>query len=158
MFPELSVIEHAFFEAMANGYAQGMQKGTISDLSGSKVIPFELGDYKVVDFYFTTSYSNKSAGQTVVWHQDVPVWTMHYGGRYEKTAIPFLKECLHRAYVQERRFYGGRGPFFVRGERFTYVNQARNNSFDDFEGEERVFDLNEQCFGYHWYRGMSLLK
>jgi hypothetical protein len=158
MLAELRGIEHAFFEAMANGYAQNVQKTVIAELPGSKVIPFELGDYKVVDFYFTTPHSDKSVGQTVIWHQDVPVWTMHYGGRYAKSAIPFLKECLHRAYVQERRFYGGRGPYFVRGDRFTYVNQVQQSSFADFEGDEQVFDLSEQALGHHWYRGMSLLK
>lgn len=73
-------------------------------------------------------------------------------------AIPFLKQCLRRAYVDEQRFYGGRGPSFVRDERFTYVNRIERNDFGDFMGEERIFDLSEQCFGYHWYRGMSLLK
>ena len=158
MLPDLRSIEHAFFEAMRNGYAQDVTKTTIAELPGSKVIPFEWGEYKVVDCYFVTPHSDKSVGQTIIWHQDVPVWTMHYGGRYAKIAIPFLKECLHRAYVTERHFYGGRGPRFVRGDRFTYVNHINRDSFADFEGEEFVFDLSEQCFGHHWYRGMSLLK
>jgi hypothetical protein len=158
MLPDLRGIQHAFFEAMANGYAQNVKKDTIEGLPHSKVVAFEWGEYRVVDFYFTTPHSDKSVGQTVIWHQDVPVWTMHYGGRYAKIAIPFLKECLHRAYVTERRFYGGRGPYFVRGDRFTYINQSSRETFADFEGEERIFDLSEQDLGYHWYRGMSLLK
>jgi len=104
MFPDLRGIEHAFFEAMASGYAQNVKKDTIDCLPHSKVIAFELGDYMVVDFYFTTPRSDKGVGQTVIWHQNVPVWTMHYGGWYAKIAIPFLRECLHRAYVQECRF------------------------------------------------------
>lgn len=155
---ELRGIQEAFFEAMANGYAQNAKKDTIDELPYSKVIDSKLDDYRVVDFYFTTPHSDKSVGQTIIWHHGVPVWTMHYGGRYAKIAIPFLKECLKRAYVQERRFYGGRGPYFVRGERFTYVNNVERKSFADFQGEERVFDLDEQPLGYHWYRGMSLLK
>jgi hypothetical protein len=155
---QLRGIQHAFFEAMANGYAQGVQKDTIDDFPGSKVIAHDWGDYRVVDFYFTTPDSDKSTGQTIIWQKGVPVWTMHFGGRYAKIAIPFLKECLHRAYVEERRFYGGRGPYFVRGDRFTYVNQVRHESFADFEGEERIYDLSEQNLGHHWYRGMSLLK
>ena len=83
---------------------------------------------------------------------------MHYGGRYAKKAIPFLKSCLQRAYVQERCFYGGRGPIFVRNENFTYVNKIERGGFDDFAGEEKIFDLSEQCQGNHWYRGMSLIK
>ena len=158
MFPDLQDIEHAFFEAMANGYAQNVEKDTIDGLPNSNVIAYELGDYRVVDFYFTTPLSDKSTGQTVIWHKNVPAWTMSYGGQYLKMAIPFLKKCLHSAYVTQRRFYGGRGPYFVRGDRFTYVNQVRLASFANFEGEEKVFDSNGKTLGNHWYRGMSLLK
>ena len=158
MFRDLRDIENAFFEAMASGYAQNAPKSGINHLPHSHIITCELGEYRVSDLYITTPHSDKSVGQTIIWHRNVPVWSMHYGGWYAKIAIPFLKECLDRAYVQERRFYGGRGPYFVRDDRFTYVNQVRRESFADFEGEEQVFDLSEQTLGYHWYRGMSLLK
>ena len=157
MHADLRSIEHVFFEAMARGYVQNIHPTTLTELPGAKVIPFELGDYKVIDLYFTTPHSDKSSGQTIIFYRSTPVWTMHYGGGYSKIAIPFLKECLHRAYVKERRFYGGRGPHFVRNERFTYVNQVQSDSFAKFEGEEYVFDLSEQPLGDHWYRGMSLL-
>lgn len=143
---------------MAAGWAQNVQKTAIAEMPGSKAIPFTWGDFRVLDCYLVTPHSDKSAGMTTIWHHDQPVWVMHYGGRYAKIAVPFLKQCLHRAYVEERRFYGGRGPWFVRDERFTYENRIARDSFADFEGEERVYDLNEQLLGYHWYRGMSLLK
>jgi hypothetical protein len=158
MLNEMEGIQHAFFEAMAHGYAQDVKKATIPAMPYSKVIPFKIGDYRVSDFYLSSQFSDMSSGQTIIWHKGVPVWTMHYGGRYAEIAIPFLKECLNRAYVKERRFYGGRGPYFVQEGRFTYVNRIVRESFANFEGEERIYDLSEQCFGYHWYRGMSLLK
>lgn len=158
MDQELQGALDAFFAAMANGYAEDAPKTAIPELPGAKAIHFECGDYLVVDYYFTTHLSDKSAGQTMMWRRGHPRWVMCYGGWYAKVAIPFLKECLHRAYVTERRFYGGRGPFVVRGERFTYVNTVRRNHFEDFEGEERVSDFSGQDCGYHWYRGMSLLK
>ena len=144
---------------MAQGYVlDNVPKSTIRELPESKVIPYELGDFKVLDCYYTATDSNKSTGQTIMWFRDKPVWIMCYGGEYADIAIPFLKQCLHRAYVQERRFYGGRGPHFVRGDRFTYTNDIRQEFIDGFEGEERIFDLSEQPLGYHWYRGMSLLQ
>ncbi len=157
MQPTLQAIQDVFFEAMTAGWAQDVQKIKIQELPNSKTIPFVLGDFRVLDTYFVTPLSDRSAGSTTIWHEDKPVWIMHYGGRYAKIAVPFLKSCLHRAYVDERRFYGGRGPAFVRDEHFTYVNKIERNNFADFVGEEHVFDLNEQCLGHHWYRGMSLL-
>ncbi len=157
MAPTLESIQHAFFEAMSNGWAQNVQKIKVEEFPSSKAIPFVFGSFRVLDTYLVTPYSNKSAGLTVIWYQDEPVWIMHYGGRYDKVAIPFLKTCLYRAYIFERRFYGGRGPVFVRDEYYTYVNMIDKNEFADFAGEEQVFDLDNRCLGYHWYRGMSLL-
>jgi len=153
----MQAVQNVFFEAMASGWAKDVKKIRIPEFPGSKAIPFVLGDFSVLDCYLVSPYSDKSVGTTTIWYENQPIWIMHYGGWYVDVAIPFLKTCLHRAYIDERRFYGGRGPAFVRGELFTYVNRIERNHFDSFAGEERIFDLNEQCFGYHWYRGMSLL-
>ena len=158
MSDALEIVQYAFMEAMRAGYAKSEPRDTIDDFPCSKVFSFDMGMYRVIDFYLANPDSDKSTGQTTVWLKGAPVWTMHYGGRYAKIAIPFLKECLTRAYVRERIFYGGRGPLFVRGERFTYVNRVARSSFADFEGEEHIFDLSENRVGNHWYRGMSLLK
>lgn len=155
---DIQEMERVYLDAMANGYAQDAQKTTIAELPGSKVIRFVSGGYEVVDFYFTNPYSDISTGQIGIFCGGMPMWTMQYGGRYAKIAIPFLKKCLRRTYVDERRFNGGRGPFFVRDERFTYVNRVRRASFADFEGEEHIFDLSEQTLGHHWYRGMLLVR
>ena len=154
--PDIDLVQSAFFHAMAVGYAGAAERTTIPQLPGSKVIPFVWGDFKVVDLWLTTPYSPKSEGMTTIWFQNNPVWVMHYGGRYHDIDIPFIKNCLHRAYVVERRFYGGRGPQFVRGERFTYINYIERNDFEKFFGEEVVFDLNESHSGHHWYRGQCL--
>lgn len=159
MLPDLRRIYDVFFDAMGNGYARNdIEPTSIVELPGSKLIPFVSGEYKVTDCYFVSPRSDKSGGFTTIYHEDDPVWMMHYGGRYAKIAIPFLKQCLHRAYVGERRFYGGRGPHFVRDERFTYINMVRRESFTDFEGEEKIFDADGHEVGHHRYGGMSLLK
>lgn len=158
MKPDIRDVENAFFAAMAAGWAQQkIEKIKVPDFPGSKAIPFVHGDFRVLDCYLVTPHSDMSTGWTVIWHLDQPVWTMYYGGKYAKIAIPFLKQCLRRAYVDECCFFGGRGPLFVRDDRFTYINQPQRNDFSHFAGEERVFDLNGQQLGYHWYRGMSLI-
>lgn len=159
MKPDIRSVEDAFFAAMAAGWAQQkIEKIKVSDFPGSKAIPFVHGDFKVLDCYLVTPESDMSTGWTTIWHLGQPVWIMYYGGKYAKIAIPFLKQCLRRAYMDERRFYGGRGPTFVRDDRFTYVNRIERNDFGNFAGEEQVFDLSEQPLGYHWYRGMSLTE
>ncbi len=149
--------QDAFFEAMAVGWIQNAGETSLAELPGVKVIPFEFGDYRVLDMYVASAESGNSSGMTVIWHGDTPVWVMYYGGHYAKVAMPFLKSCLWRAYVGERRFYGGRGPHFMRDNRFTYTNNIVSDAWENFEGKEQIFDLNEQPLGYHWYRGMSLL-
>ncbi len=157
MKPDSKMVQDAFLRAMAEGYAQNVKKTTVPEIPNSKAITFVWGDFIVLDCYLTTPYSEKSSGTTTIWYEEQPVWVMHYGGGYAKIAIPFLKSCLHRAYVLERRFYGGRGPKFVRDERFTYINHIEHDSFESFFGIEKIFDLSEQALGHHWYRGMSLL-
>ena len=160
--PLVQAAQSVFLEAMCFGYAMDgtsgrpVEKSTIVELPGSKVITTDLVDWKVVDCYFTNPSSDKSAGQTMIWHKNVPVWTMSYGGSYPKVVIPFLKKCLGRAYLEER-FYGGRGPEFMEDEPFTYVNRF-HGTFTSFKGEERIYDKSGARFGHHWYHGMSLLK
>lgn len=152
-------MQQIFFRAMANGYAAAAPKGSIKELPGSKTITRTYGSrdnderWRVVDCWL--SNGDKSSGTTTIWFSGEPVWIMHYGGWYFEEALPFLKECLHRAYVTEEYFYGGRGPVFVRGDRFTYVNRY-HGMFAEFHGEEGIFDFDGKCAGFHWYRGMSL--
>jgi hypothetical protein len=154
--------QQIFFEAMCFGYAMegssgaALERTTITELPGSKVITSNDNDWKLIDCYYTRPDSEKSGGQTMIWYKGVPVWMMAYGGRYPKVVIPFLKQCLHRAYM-ENRFYGGRGPEFVQGEQYTYVNRV-HGTFSNFKGEERIYDRSETRFGHHWYHGMSLLR
>lgn len=152
---DLQSIQNKFFDAMVQGWVcnTDAKKIEVPEFPGSKAIPYEHGPFRVLACYMTNF--NFSTGTTTIWFRGKPVWVMHYGGWYEKEAIPFLKRCLSRAYA-ERRFYGGRGPVFVRDDRFTYINRIERNNLRDFAGEEKIFDLSEKCLGYHWYRGMSL--
>ncbi len=158
MRAEISGITDAFFRAMEAGWAQEASTVSIPQFPGSKVISFQHGPYRVLDTYFESPDSHKSTGITLIWHEDVPVWVMHYHGHYAKAAIPFLKQCLLKAYATERRFYGGRGPFFVSDDGLIYMNQVTRHAPEDFEGREEIYDSARQSLGYHWYRGGSLTE
>jgi hypothetical protein len=147
-----------FFAAMQDGYAKSPKKGTISELPGSKTIPFELGEFKLLDCYLITPDTPHSFGQTIIWHKDVPVWTMSYQGWYLKNAISFLKQALGEAY-NHSDFYGGRGPHFFTNDGMVYVNNVEApNDWKHFRGREEVFDRNGQSVGWHEYQGLLLTK
>ena len=157
MKPNLEKVRHAFFEAMKVGWAPldvAISEIPIPLLPGVKMIPFVIGDFRVVDAYLTTACSEMSSGTTTIWRHDEPIWVMHYGGWYAKEVIPFLKTCLRQAY-DERHFYGGRGRPSVKIDDYIYENFLERNDFNDFMGQERIIDVFGKQYGHHWYRGMS---
>src|SRR3989344_1895712 len=126
-----------FFEAMRNGWAMPVPKTPIPGLPGAKSIPFRIGEYSLLDYYFVAPGSKSSYGTTVIWVVEKPVWVMHYGGWYDERAIPFLKRALMRNY-EERIFLGGRGPQQLEGAGHTlqYVNHVEQDGFASFKGYE----------------------
>lgn len=156
---DLTQVEEFFFRAMVAGWAVGGQKIRIPDLPGYKAMPFEEGDWRLLDLYCVTPHSPMSAGTTTIWFQGAPVWVMNYGGFYEQSAIPFLKRALHLAY-EAHHFVGGRGPrvFVEIPLVFVYMNYPRLKDFAKFEGHEEIFSAETgDSVGFHDYSGMSLL-
>ena len=83
---------------------------------------------------------------------------MHYGGFYEKRAIPVLKAALRETY-SKNEFVGGRGPQIFRDREHSLVYHNEPNSllwgFERFRGLEEVFDVAENLkkIGEHEYFG-----
>ena len=103
----LKTAERLFFSALMHGYAGGSEK--IVSLDGhTKTTLYAAGKWVVKDEYHTIPDSDFSSGTTLITHHRVPIWWMAYGGRYPKTAIPFLKQVLRCAY-EKNEFCGGRG-------------------------------------------------
>jgi hypothetical protein len=115
----------AFFLAMMAGYASvaRVEKRTILELPGSKMIRFEYGRYTIIDTWWTVPDSPYSFGQTIIYRDDIPVWVMQYQGDYAEDAIPFLKEALREAY-SNRNFIGGRGPAKYERDGWYYENHS----------------------------------
>jgi len=154
----MAQIQSFFFKAMIEGWAKNSPKMSITDMPGYKAIPFEDGDFYLLDRYCVNPHSQRSTGTTTIWFRNEPVWVMNYGGYYTKGATAFLKNALGKAY-QEHHFVGGRGPrVYKDGLAYLYINQARINEFEKFEGREEIFaGVDNVPLGFHEYWGMSLI-
>ncbi|MBI2063959.1 MAG: hypothetical protein HYT65_03140 [Candidatus Yanofskybacteria bacterium] len=155
------MIKSFFFEAMKSGWAMPVPKVPVADLPGSKSIPFKKGALSLLDYYFVSPGSNSSYGTTVIWIAEKPVWVMHYGGWYDKRAIPFLKRALMRNY-SENVFTGGRGPERLEDNDhiLQYLNRVEQNDFRGFQGYEYIIATSYhagvhsgQKLGEHHYFG-----
>lgn len=150
-------VQEFFFKAMLGGYAAGAKKTPLPGVPGFKLIPFREGNLTLFDSYTVNPESGKSAGTTIIWYKDVPVWMMACGGFYEKEAVPFLKRALLHAY-ERKEFVGGRGPLVFKSDTLIYTNSPHLNTFERFGGRESVFDeVMGDSLGWHGYWGMSLV-
>ena len=160
------MIKSFFFEAMRSGWTVSASKVPITDLPGSKSIPFKQGSFSLLDYYFLCPTSNSRYGTTVIWIAETPIWVMHYGGWYDRRVISFLKQALMRNY-NRNVFMGGRGPERLENDDNTlqYLNNVEQNDFGDFRGHEYIIATSEQDFGvpagtklgkYNYFGGLLL--
>lgn len=160
--PSLLEVEQFFLEAANNTWAAGMEKSTIPELPGSKVLRYERGGLRYVDMYLGSG--ERSFGQTTIYAGADPFWMMQFYGEYPKHLTPLVKEAL-RAQYELGKFNGGRGPahypFFRlddNGNPPVYHNAvARGSAFRDFQGDEWVENLlTHEVLGWHRYSGFAL--
>ena len=135
------------------------KKNTYANFSAGKVEPsrlasvdlaYESGDFKYLDtFVGGASFS----GTEVVYHKNIPVWSMNYIGRLlsedGKQAIDFLTNVLAQVNL-EMPF---RGPKFCQDGKFVYVNSA-NGEFNWFQGNERIYYENEHVYELVYHGGI----
>ncbi|MDD4761455.1 MAG: DUF5680 domain-containing protein [Candidatus Pacebacteria bacterium] len=151
--------KEVFFKAMLAGYAgEGREKTTKAKSSdGYTTIEYSDGDFRVVDRYCTTPDSDFSAGTTVIFFENKPVWWMAYAGSYPAEVIGFLKEILRENY-ENGIFNGGRGLGVKRGENFIYINEVKDCDFSLFNGMEIIiYSKTEKKLGFHRYFGSALI-
>lgn len=144
--PKPETLRTLFFEAMQQGY--GATKGQVlsySVLEGWKRSPTytkrfnDFYDFQVLDKWCEeggiTTISLVSMREFV----SIDLWMMRYYGKYEKSAIPFLKLALQDAY-KKGEFYGGRGMELFESEKhpnLIYDNNWRG-TFEEFHGIESI--------------------
>jgi hypothetical protein len=155
---DIELLQEFFFEAANATYVGGgVKKTSIVDLPGAKVIKYQSGEFHYVDLWYVGQESEHSFGQTTIWHNEIPIWGMQFGGYYPEDVIEFLKDALRAAY-SVKAFHGGRGlPTFTDNQKFTYTNHTEINEFTSFAGQECIYRyLQSELVGRHWYRGYYL--
>jgi len=138
-------------EAKKNTYANVKQYEAAKRPStrlGSKDLAYEKGDFKYWDTYVGSSHFS---GAEVVWHKEMPVWSMNYVGRLleGQPDWSFLSDAL--AQVEGDMPY--RGPAIYRNGKYTYVNRAAG-TFDWFEGVEQIYYQDELIYELKYHGGM----
>ena len=101
----------------------------------SKDLAYESGAFKYWDTYVGgTNFS----GSEVVYHLDIPVWSMNYNGHSlvedSSDIIDLLMMTLSK--VSPEMPY--RGPAFFRNGKYTYTNTV-TGCFNWFQGNEKIY-------------------
>lgn len=164
--PSLPRIIEVFSEAMMAGWVGGVKASPVAGEPNTKETIFTRGHYTVRDKYHVSKTTDFSSGQTRVLFYDVPVWVMHYGGRYPKEVIPFLKDMLRAEYIVKE--FRARGPADVTSLlapmrysndfRPMFVGAGGCEHARYFEGLEEIHETNllRNRLGWHTYFGMAL--
>ena len=89
-------IQSVFYKAMLDGYANNSRPDVIDELPSASIIRYGSGLWEVADVWHTSSSSDKSFGDTIVYYDNNAIWMMQYRGEYSKAegVIPFLKKAL----------------------------------------------------------------
>ena len=136
------------------------KKSTYANFNAGKVEPSRLASidlaYESDDFKYLDTFVGGAnfSGSEVVYHKNVPVWSMNYIGRSlseerSQSIIDFLTKAL--AQVTLEMPY--RGPAFLHDGKFVYVNSAYGE-FNWFQGSERIYYEDEQVYELVYHGGI----
>jgi hypothetical protein len=157
-FDKFNQIFFIYFAAMLDGYLSGKKPDNYPGMPHSKCYTFSRDRFTVLDCFFTNNYGRYSDGMVRMWYENQPIWSMWYGGWYQKEALGFLKEVMRETFTAQK-FYGGRGPEMVRGQNgLVYVNKV--SPTDDLlhvQGAEQIWDKSGALAGMHEYHCMLLV-
>ena len=165
-------VEAFFYQAMLQGWASDTKVEVDMD-TGYKTWQFAghtaSGTPLVLtDRWTKTPDSCCSSGTTTiclgvtVTISVVPIWTMHYGGRYPEGVTILVKNALKKVYMAQHEypFMGCRGPAKLEAEGIVYHNWVDYQDpipFRCFSGIEKVVAEGDVEVGYHEYFGMALI-
>lgn len=170
-----AAVEAFFYRAMVEGWASGKAPERHRH---ERYIQHTEGALRLVDRWWKVGGRPMSSGYTTIemdispscvgmW---VPIWQMHYGGSYDKSASAFVKEVLLGAFRNPKGFNGCRGSTDGATRSacggYWYVNclsrmpsemvRFSGMSFTLFGGTESVY-RGRSVVGYHRYFGMALV-
>jgi hypothetical protein len=155
--PDQREFKRQLHDVRQNKYIAKPEKGTISEIPGSKTIEYLEDGWRVLDTYVVSPVSPFSGGTTIIYYRDLPVWMMQYNGYYHDDAIPCLKAALAANYEQ-KVYNGGRGPESFEHEGFHYFNAPMSNEFfGRTSGQETIFNSQRKLRGVHLYQAWWMI-
>jgi len=101
----------------------------------SKDLAYESGDFKYLDTYVGGA---KFSGSEVVYHQNVPMWSMNYNGRTLVDETSGIYDFLTVALRLVSADMPYRGPKYYRDGKYTYINSV-SGDFNWFQGVEQIY-------------------
>lgn len=106
-------------------------------LPGSSELAYQEGDFSYRDVYFGDAFF---AGQEVVSHRGVPIWTMTYCGGFlgDQTSTPEFGEAFGGALRQVGADRPYRGPSRYSVGEYVYTDRTRG-ALERFHGREVVW-------------------
>jgi len=160
MEKKLWLEELAAFIVEANRNTYAADSGQVTpERKGYKELEYAQGLWRLRDSY--TGYF-RAPGMTTVYFNELPAWTMVYGGRGQhndclelvQPTFDFLKAALMKVSV-EMPF---RGPSeFTRGG-WVYRFSLRRGDLSDFEGEEYILRTFRPVFSQIVFGGIVIPK
>ena len=143
-------LEKFLVNAKVNTYAA--QKGSVaSSRKKSKDMAYQENEYYYLDSYFG---ERDFSGEEIVYHNEVPVWSMNYYGKIIRDDVPegFI-ETLREALIKVPEEKPFRGPAeYIRGK---YKYRCSNEGdIDFFNGTESIFYEDEEVYRLYFHGGI----
>ena len=141
-------------KAKLNAYAaQGDDASVPPVLNGSKQLEFEEGPFTYRDIYFGMCYF---IGQETAYHNDVPVWSMCYGGGVPQSYSEEEARNIYRILQQSLRLvsheYPYRGPKEFIIDSYVYTDNHAG-SLESFQGIERITKNSIEVYRLDYFGG-----
>ena len=108
---------------------------------------FEQGEWRYLDSYLG---GRSFSGEEIVWHQDVPIWSMNYCGRVLRE--PFSGDFLKEALLHGTPELPYRGPQLYKKGDWAYCSHT-DGSLDWFSGYEQIFYSDQLVYECRFHGG-----
>jgi catechol 2,3-dioxygenase-like lactoylglutathione lyase family enzyme len=130
----------------------GQNKVKTPALSGSKQLEYRDGPFLYRDVYFGEEFF---AGQEVVYHNDVAIWTMTYAGGFvgDQTGTPEFNEVFGGALRQVAADRPYRGPNQYRVGNLEYTDYTQGD-LARFSGREMITREGQPVYALRYMGGL----
>ena len=111
--------------------------------------------YHENEYYYLDSYFGEKdfSGEEVVYHKEIPVWSMNYYGKMIRDDLPegFI-ETLREALIKVSEKNPFRGPEEYTRGKYKY-KCSNEGDIDFFNGTESIFYEDEEVYRLYFHGG-----